>query len=208
MPEINIATWSRKEHYQFFSPLSDPYFSVTTTIDVTALYSYVKSHQLSFYYALIYLAVNAMKDIENFHYRIRGDKVFIVGDLLPSFTDLKPGSDLFSILNVKITGSMAEFSESCKRKLVEQTWFFPSEKEEENDECVYFSVLPRIHFTSITQESDGNVDDSIPRITFGKYVSQNEKLMMPICIRVNHRLMDGLHVSRFLDSLEQSIKQL
>ena len=49
---VALDTWPRREAYTFFSGLSDPFYSVTVTADVTALHTYTKRRGLSFYYAL------------------------------------------------------------------------------------------------------------------------------------------------------------
>ena len=39
---VALDTWLRREAYTFFSGLSDPFYSVTVTVDVTALHTYTK----------------------------------------------------------------------------------------------------------------------------------------------------------------------
>lgn len=59
---VALDTWPRRKAYTFFSGLSDPFYSVTVTADVTALHTYTKRRGLSFYYALLRsgLAVHAV----------------------------------------------------------------------------------------------------------------------------------------------------
>jgi chloramphenicol O-acetyltransferase type A len=45
--------------------------------------------------------------------------------------------------------------------------------------------------------------DSIPRIVFGKFAKHGERTVMPISVEVHHALMDGLHVGRYLNRLEE-----
>ena len=45
---VALDTWPRREAYTFFSGLSDPFYSVTVTADVTALHTYTKRRGLSF----------------------------------------------------------------------------------------------------------------------------------------------------------------
>ena len=56
---------------------------------------------------------------------------------------------------------------------------------------------------------DLNPDDSIPRITWGKYEMRAGRLTLPYAVQLNHRLLDGWHLSQlvggvqnFLDCLE------
>ena len=49
---FDFEAWPRRGIYEFFSGLSQPFYSVTFTLDVTKLYACVKRRGLSFYYAL------------------------------------------------------------------------------------------------------------------------------------------------------------
>ena len=53
--EFDFEAWPRRGIYEFFRGLSQPFYSVTFTLDVTKLYACVKRRGLSFYYALTWL---------------------------------------------------------------------------------------------------------------------------------------------------------
>lgn len=58
--KIDITTWKRKELFDFFGQVSNPFYMITFRQDVTNLYRYVKKNGLSFYYTLIYLCTEAV----------------------------------------------------------------------------------------------------------------------------------------------------
>ena len=66
---IDRASWPRRELFDFFSPMSQPFFSVTFRQDVTRLYAFAKENRLSFYYALVYLCTQALNQVEAFRDR-------------------------------------------------------------------------------------------------------------------------------------------
>lgn len=68
---VALDTWPRREAYTFFSGLSDPFYSVTVTMDVTALHTYTKKRGLSFYYALVWLCTQSINHTTAFRYAIR-----------------------------------------------------------------------------------------------------------------------------------------
>ena len=47
--------------------------------------------------------------------------------------------------------------------------------------------------------------ESIPRIAFGKFIKEGERIFLPISVEVHHALMDGLHVGRFMMRLEEML---
>ena len=47
---VDRAAWPRRELFEFFSPMSQPFFSVTFRQDVTRLYAFTKENRLSFFF--------------------------------------------------------------------------------------------------------------------------------------------------------------
>jgi chloramphenicol O-acetyltransferase type A len=47
---------------------------------------------------------------------------------------------------------------------------------------------------------------SIPKITFGKITRDGEKMWLPVDIHVNHALMDGFHVGKFVERFQELLK--
>ena len=68
---VALDTWLRREAYTFFSGLSDPFYSVTVTADVTALHTYTKRRGLPFYYALVWLCTQSINHTTAFRYASR-----------------------------------------------------------------------------------------------------------------------------------------
>lgn len=51
-------------------------------------------------------------------------------------------------------------------------------------------------------------DESIPHISWGKYIKHDDQFELGISIEVNHRLIDGLHVGQFAEALTRFIDEL
>ena len=76
---IDKAAWPRREIFDFFSGISNPFYAVTFRQDVTELRNYCKERKISFYYGLIYLCCKALQDVPAFACRIRGENVVELG---------------------------------------------------------------------------------------------------------------------------------
>ncbi len=207
---IDQSSWPRKEIFDFFSGVSNPFYAVAFRQDVTELYQFCKRERLSFYYALIYLCCKALSDVPAFGLRIRGDRVVAIEEQIPSFTDLKKGSELFHIVTMPCRGTMPEFCAAAKKKSSDQNFFLDAAGQ--RDDLVYFSCLPWMDITAVTNERDllspAAKDDSIPRICWGKYTVENGRVTLGISLEVNHRLIDGVHVGRFAEALTRRIRAL
>lgn len=206
MQAVDWASWPRREIYEFFSPLSQPWYSVTFRLDVTALYRYAKERGLSFYYSLIYLCTRAVNRTEAFSYALSAGRIVKLDPRKPSFTDLKPGAEHFHIVTLPCEGGMADFCAAAKAKSEAQERFIDLSQEGEG--LIYFSCLPWVDLTALTNERDGNPDDAIPRIAWGKYVEENGRKVLGLSLEVNHRFIDGLHIGQFAKELEKGIAEL
>ena len=138
MKSVDIAAWDRKEIYDLFSACDHPFYSVSFELDVTNLYAHTHESGLSFYYSLCYLMTRAMEEVEAFRMRIRDGRIDIVDELIPSCTDLVPGSDAFVIVTLPHGGDMVEFCRQAKEKAAGQMYLFDREMEK-LDTLVYFS---------------------------------------------------------------------
>ncbi len=201
---IDMATWERREHYEYFSKLFLPYFNATLRVDVTNLLRFARDHRVSFYYALIHTCMRSAEEIENFRYRIRPEGVVLLPALRPAFTFLPAGASLFQQAAVPMKPDLLEFARSAAEAVKDQRVFSAID----GDDIVYFTSNPWLNFTSIHRAVSDLKTDSIPKIAFGKYETADGRTEMPMNICLNHMLADGLHVSRFLENFHGRVAAL
>ena len=206
MKVIDMAAWPRREIFGFFSGVSNPFYSVTVQVDVTPLAAWAKREGLSFYYALVYLCTQAVNQTVAFRYDIRDGQVVLHDRREPSFTDLKPGAELFHIVTMPAGEDIRAFCREARQKSRAQDMFI--DMAAEAGPLIYFSCLPWVELTALTNERDFDRDDTVPRIAWGRYVEQNGRLKLGLSLEVNHRFIDGLHIGQFVRALEEMIAAL
>ncbi|MDO4816611.1 MAG: CatA-like O-acetyltransferase [Bacillota bacterium] len=206
MVKIDYESWERRELFEFFSAVSQPFYSVTYNLDVTKLYDYTHSRGLSFYYALSYLVTKAVNSVENFRYAIENGEIVKHEELLCSFTDLKKGSDNFHIVTMPCNGTIDEFCAAAAKKSSAQKEFIDMSLEGKN--LIFISCLPWIELTALTNERNFDPDDNIPRIAWGKFHEENGRRVLGISLELNHRFCDGVHIGKFSAELEKLISEL
>ena len=202
---IDPAAWPRRELFQFFSPMTQPFFSVTFRQDVTRLYQFAHENRLSFYYALVYLATRAVNQVEAFRYALRGEDLLLFDQRIPSFTDLKPGAEQFHIVTLPMEEDIRAFCAAARAKSAAQTTFLD---QEDSLDLIYFTCLPWVELTALTNERNFDPDDAVPRIAWGKYVREGDRKVLHISLELNHRFVDGLHVGRFHEGLAALMEAL
>lgn len=210
MKPIDMNTWARREIYGFFLPVSDPFYAVTFPLDVTNLCAYKRARGISFYMALCWLCAKAMNDVENFRYVSRGGAVYLHDERIPSFTDMRPGSDRFYYVTPPLIDDLDEYCRAAKAYSAAQDSFIDASLE--TDALIYISCIPQLAVVSQTfahNFSDpGELENNIPRVSWGKYTQCGGRVTLNVTAEVNHRFVDGIHVARFADGLQRRIDLL
>ena len=78
---------------------------------------------------------------------------------------------------------------------------------EDGDSLLFVSSIPFISYTSLIQPVPCPADSN-PRISWGKYFRQGDRLMLPITVLCHHALVDAIHISRFYATLDMALTSL
>ena len=116
MRTIDMQTWSRREHFRFFSTFDHPHFGMCANVDLTAFYPVVKQRGYSLTVAIVYVIARASNAIPEFRYRIRAGKVVEHEIVNPGFTILVD-EDLFSFCTVDYVEDFLEFAASAAERI-------------------------------------------------------------------------------------------
>ncbi len=202
---LDLATWSRREHFCLFRAFASPFFSVCVDVDVTALWDICRqTDSPSFYVATLFHSLRAANDTEAFRMRLRDERVWLHDSVCASATVLRE-DDTFGFALFERASSVNEFSLRAAagmgdaKKVAPLVLPRPGE-----DDLIYHSSLPWMRFTSFTNALGGK--DSVPRIVFGKVTEESGRWLMPVAVEVHHALVDGLDVARYLERLEAGVR--
>ena len=70
------------------------------------------------------------------------------------------------------------------------------------DELFFVSSLPWLTFSAISLPTPTPADSN-PRITFGKFTQEGDRVLLPVNLTANHALVDGPHLAAFFDGMVQ-----
>jgi chloramphenicol O-acetyltransferase type A len=199
---LDIDGWVRRQHFRFFKNYDNPYFNVCTNVDVTNLLELTRNaKEISFAIAYHYLSTKAANDVENFRYRIRGDRV-IIHDRINTAMTIMLEDERFTFAYFEHDENFSRYHAQTKAKLAEIHAGDHLLKPDDRDDMIHYTVLPWFSFTSFSNARSWGIEDSIPKIAFGKYFEKENRIKMPVAVDVHHALMDGLHVGRYLERFE------
>ena len=207
MTIIDKNTWPRRGIYDFFAPMSDPFYTLTFPVDVTPLRAWCKAGGLPFYPAMVFAVTRAMEHTEAFLYKDRGGTIVRHDTLVPSFTDLRPGSGQFHIVTLEAGEDPADFCRRAKAASAAQREFITAGPWPE-DQLVYFTCLPWFPVTALKNERNLDPADSVPRAAWGRWEEKGDRTELLLSLELNHRLLDGVHVGRFYEALKEWMGQL
>ena len=206
MNRIDMSTYPRQEAYEHFSRVDWPFYSVTFQADVTGAAEFAKARGLSFYGVMIWAVSRAVNRVDAMMLTVRDGELWRLDRREPSFTDLHPGAEQFHIVTLPMMDDPADFAREARRVSAAQQVFLDYSKE--SDGLIFISSVPWLNLTSLTNERQIDRDDCTPRIAWGRWQETSGRKTLGVSVEVNHRTVDGLHIARFAQALEEEINAL
>jgi len=201
MRTIDVQTWQRRCHFRLFQQMDYPHFNVCAPVNIAATLKVVKAKGGSVNLAVVYALARAANDLAPFRFRIRGEDVVEHDAVHPSITVLGE-DDLFSYCTIPWSDEFVPFRTKAEALITLRKQERMLEDEPGQDDLLFMSGLPWIAFTSITHPIHMHPADSIPRISWGQFQVRGEEVPLPVSVQVHHALMDGLHVSRYFQRVQ------
>lgn len=200
---LDLNTYPRKEHFLFFKDMLFPYLAITANVDLTKFLATTKKKNLPFFLTFLYFVINSANKVKEFRLRIKDGGIIEYDYCLSSHIVLKEDeSYAYCTLDCSLP-----FEEYLKEAIPLNERAKTEGGIEEDADALYtyfISCLPWINFSALIQPIPSPADSS-PRITWGKMVKNGKKTEMSINIQVNHALMDGIHISHFLEELQKEL---
>ena len=75
MKKIDIETWARRSHFEWFSAFADPTFAMNVRMDITNLFAFCKQTRHSSFATVMYIACACLNMIPAFRLRTLAGEV-------------------------------------------------------------------------------------------------------------------------------------
>ncbi len=208
--ELDLATWSRREHFDFFSGFSEPYFQVCVPLKLHGLFQVCKAQGLGFSHHLLYALQQSIQGYAPMRYRLQDNKPVCV-DFTHISAVVLGDDDGFRFAYLANTPKRDDFVRMfVKQKedaMAEGLFSKGFHAIEGRLDMVHVSILPWLDFTGFRHATDAaSYSQGIPKCVFGKVNSDNDT--MPFALDVHHALLDGVHVGRFVAAFEAECQKL
>ena len=204
--KIDITNWNRKEHFEFFCTFEEPFFGITTPIDMTIAYEKAKTMQIPFFVYYLHKTIAAINQVENFRYRIEDENVFLYDEIDASSTIMREDKT-FGFSFIKFHSDIHEFAKTTQTE-IERIQVTPGLFTREFPEnIIHFSAVPWINFTGLTHSRKYSLKDSCPKVSYGKLMTEGSKKTMAMTVLAHHGLADGYHMGLFVEALQAELNK-
>ncbi|WP_025898510.1 CatA-like O-acetyltransferase [Sneathiella glossodoripedis] len=204
--EIEIENWPRRDAYELFRKAENPFFSLTTEIDITRFVKNARQLGLPHFVFTMFSIMRAVNSIDELRTRFDGNRVEITDQTDPSFT-VPIQNNEFAFCEVAFSASWETFKSNCLSEIAQAKKQTQLEEKAQSRFYTYLSCMPWVHFTGALHPTM-NKDDCIPRIVWGKYVQRGDRWIMALNLQAHHSLVDGFHAAEFFRQSEANMAEL
>ncbi len=203
---IDIESWNRKEHFEFFSKMKSPYFGFTSEVDCTKAYDEAKKNKQSFFAAYLYKSMIAVNSVDALKLRIVNDEVILYDKVhVGSTIGREDGTFGFSFFHY------SEDFDVFNERLQEQVKTVQNSKGLgiSNDGLpinhIRHTSIPWTSFSALLHPTNFDPKECIPKITFGKFSIREGKKFLPVSIEAHHGLADGFHLAQYFEEFQKQL---
>lgn len=201
---IDMKTWKRREHFQFFRRFDDPFYDVTVRINMTRFSKRVKKHQSPFFLSYLYDSLKAIHQTPPFRLRLEGDRV-VDFDTLSAGPAIERPDGTFGFSRIPYSDNFEQFCTQALREIERVRNSSVLHDDSKDLDVIYYSTVPWFSFTGLSQPRMNLKSDSVPKIVFGKIEKENEQLIMPMAIQVHHALIDGRDIADYVRLFQECL---
>lgn len=206
---IDRASWQRREHFEFFSSLDEPFHGIVAEVDCSAAWLHSRQHGVSFFLMYLYACLRALNAVPEMRTRTDGDQIVEYRQIHANATIMRPDHS-FAFCAIDYAPEFRQFCQHAQQQMqqvmdAQGLCFNDSSK---RIDAIHFSAMPWLRFSGVTHARQHNGPDSVPKISVGKCCENNGRYSMPVAVFVHHGLADGFHIHLFLQAFEQQLTQL
>ncbi len=201
---IDYNTWERKEHFEWFKNFDEPFWGIVSEVDCSKAYDSSKKEDIPFYHNYLHKSLKAVNLLEDFKLRIENDQI-VCYDKVHASATLNNKDGLYAMSFIEYHEDLEEFSKNIKKEAdrVARITGLGVNSDTARKDTIHYSSVPWYKITGLTHARNYKFEDSVPKITFGKFEQVGNKKIMSISINGHHGLIDGSHAGKYLNLFQE-----
>lgn len=207
---VDKEKYYRKGVYRHFSEDCKCSVSITARIDVTELYRKSKATDTKFYLNFLYILCKVLNSREDYRMGYLWQT-----DTLVCYDKINPVQYVFHDDTETCSIAYSEYYEDYKTfyaKALEDLEKAKQTREYGLDSANHQNWFDASYISWLSYDSlnielpDGHLYFA-PIINWGKFRKENERLMMPVTVRMNHAVADGYLIAKVFKLLEKEVSE-
>lgn len=196
----------RREQFRYFQSLANPYVGTTVPVDVTAAVIRRRKTGESLFLSLLYCLVRAANAVPQLRRRLLPDGTAVEYEYCRSSHIVPLQDDAYCYCTLDCRCPWEEFLPYAQAE-AERAKSAPSLDDGGQADLLFLSCVPWLSFTALVQPTPFPADSN-PRIIWGKCQEENGRWIAPVALLAHHALVDGIHIARFYQALEEELRRM
>ncbi|GAA4274736.1 chloramphenicol acetyltransferase [Aquimarina gracilis] len=206
--KLDLNSWNRKEHFEFFGGFDEPFFGISTNLDFTRGYQKIKDMGYPYFLFYLHKSLKAANSVEAFRYRIENKEVYLY-DRIHASPTIGREDHTFGFSFMEYNEDFETFVSKSQKEIdaVKNSKGLRHSNAAKRLDTIHYSSIPWYNFTGLSHARHFQFKDSVPKISFGKYTKTEGKLTLPVSVHVHHGLADGYHVGQYLETFQKLLNE-
>ena len=180
---IPLGTYPRRAHFAYFSQMAQPYAGLTVPVEITAFLKKLRQEGSPFFLSFLYCVCRAANRV-------------------PDPLALEDGTYCYCVQDGR--GPFGGYLSRARRQQEAARVRRSLEDGEDSLSLLFLSTLPWVSYGAIGQPTPFPADSN-PRITWGRWRQEGERVVLPVSLLCHHALVDGRHMAAFYQYLEEEL---
>ncbi len=207
MKRIDLDTYPRRSHFEFFGAMAYPYVGMTAPVEVGRLVAAARELGGSPFLGCLWAAAQAANAVPELRQRVVEGQIWEFDHCDTAHTVALPDGTFCNCRTDCRMGFEAFLKDAKARQDLAKTRHGFVQPGEDETGLIFLSCVPWVAFTQVIQPTPIPADYN-PRIVFGKFQPQAQGIQMPLAIQCNHALVDGRHIGEFYGAFEAIAREL
>ena len=204
---IDMNSYPRRAHFDYFRSLAYPYVGVTAEMDITDFRRATKEKGYNFFHSVLWCVSQAANAIPEMRQRQEGDHI-VEYDFCPTSHTVAREDETYVYCDLTADCGYFDFLPyAAKEQKEAQQHGDILRAPGEEEPFLFISTMTWLTHTALIQPVPSPADSN-PRITWGKFFDHDGRIKMPVSLLVNHALADGRHIALFYKLLEEKLKEV
>ena len=206
MKKIDLTNWKRKEHFDFFSKMASPIFGLVTEVNCDECYKNSKENGKSFFANYLHKSMIAVNSVDELKYRIIDNEIIEFETIHAGIT-ISREDETFGFGFVNFSSDFETFNNELNNEILEvkKCSGLRLNNDDIKKNLIRHSTIPWNSFSGLLHPTNFDQKESVPKITFGKFIIREGKRMLPVSIEAHHGLVDGFHIAKYLSEFQRQL---